>query len=59
MILCCPVVALCYLFFINFSICLTKKQEKQDIFADFMQKKIIFHIFVVILQPISHYYKII
>ena len=29
------------------------------VFADFMQKKIIFHIFVVILQPISHYYIII
>lgn len=55
MILCCPIAVLCYLFFINFSIYLTKNR-KNRIFWRFYAKKIIFHIFVVILQLISHFY---
>lgn len=39
MILCCPVVALCYLFFVNFSICLTKKTGKIGYFCRFYAKK--------------------
>lgn len=37
MILCCPIAVLCYLFFINFSIYLTKI-GKIEYFEDFMQK---------------------
>lgn len=55
MILCCPIAVLCYLFFINFSIYLTKNR-KNRIFLKILCKKDNISYFVVILQLISHYY---
>lgn len=54
MILCCPIAVLCYFLLISRFILL--KIGKIEYFWRFYAKKIIFHIFVVILQLISHYY---